>query len=127
MSRQNVKPRFESHKLEGELPRRIAKPNVQLDKKGEPILNKDGQSILLGGFTYEDVMVDAGWNVYFPNGASIHVWTKEAMQEYGFLSRPSMIDMETGDEVEPPDNMSLKSRSEQKERVTKTSAAHHTL
>ena len=58
-----VKPRFEVHKLEGTGTRRIASPTVQLDEKGKPVLDKDGQSKLLGGFTYEDKEVDAGWMV----------------------------------------------------------------
>ena len=116
-----VKPRFEVHKLEGTGTRRIASPTVQLDEKGKSVLDKDGQSKLLGGFTYEDKEVDAGWMVYFPNGSSIHVWTKEEMERQGFLESPTLIDMESGEGVPTPDQQSLRSRSEQKERVTKNS------
>jgi hypothetical protein len=122
----DVKPRFEVHKLEGKGERRIATPKIKLDKDGEPMINKEGNSILLGGFDYEDKKVDAGWMVYFPNGSSIHVWTKDEMERQGFLHNPGLINMETGDSVDIPEVQSLKARSEQKERVTKDSKPHHT-
>jgi len=122
---ENIKPRFEVHKLEGKGNRRIATPNIKKDEKGKPILNKDGNSILLGGFTYEDIEVDAGWMVYFPNGSSIHVWTEEEMLRQNFLTDPDLVNMETGDLMGKAPNQSLKSRSEQKERVTKSSNVHH--
>jgi hypothetical protein len=116
-----VKPRFEVHKLTGTGARKIASPTTQLDEKGKPVLDKDGLPKLLGGFTYADKEVDAGWMVYFPNGSSIHVWTKEEMERQGFLESPTLIDMESGEGVPTPDHQSLKDRAEQKERVTKNS------
>jgi len=110
---ENVKPRFEVHKLEGMGNRRIATPKI----------NKEGK--LLGGFDYEDKEVDAGWMVYFPNGSSIHVWTEEEMVRQNFLTDPDLVNMETGDVVGKAHSQSLKSRSEQKERVTKSSGVHH--
>ncbi len=109
----NIKPRFEVHKLKGKAAKKIAKPKT------------DGEGKLLGGFDYEDVEVDAGWMVYFPNGSSIRVWTEEEMKRQGFLSDPTLVNMETGDDMGPVQNSSLKSRSEQKERVTKSSKVHH--
>ena len=109
----NVKPRFEVHKLEGTAIRTIATPKT----------SKDGK--LLGGFDYEDTEVDAGWMVYFPSGSSIRIWTEEEMQRQGFLSDPHLVNMETGDDMGPTTDTSLKSRSEQKERVTKSSKVHH--
>jgi hypothetical protein len=120
-----VKPRFEVHKLDGTGVRRIASPKVKLDDKGKPKLDDKGNSILLGGFEYEDKEVDAGWMVYFPNGSSIRVWTKEEMERQGFLSEVTLVNMETGDDMGPATNTSLKSRSEQKEVVTKSSKVHH--
>jgi hypothetical protein len=122
---ENVKPRFEVHKLEGTAKRRIATTKYILNDKGEPKLDKDGDKMLAGGFTYEDVDHDAGWMVYFPNGASIRVWTKEEMDRQGFLGEPELVDMNTGDTVEPVQAQNLKARSEQKERVTKSSKVHH--
>jgi hypothetical protein len=110
---ENIKPRFEVHKLDGKAVKKVAKP--KMDKAGK----------LLGGFDYEDLEVDAGWMVYFPNGSSIRVWTEEEMLRQGFLSEPDLVNMETGDVVGKSANQSLKSRSEQKERVTKSSQVHH--
>ena len=121
----NVKPRFEVHKLEGTAIRRIAKPKVRLDDKGNVMKNKDGNAILLGGFDYEDLDHDAGWMIYFPSGSSIRVWTEEEMMRQGFLTDPTLVNMDTGDEMGPANTGSLKSRSEQKERVTKSSKVHH--
>jgi|TARA_R110000824_G_scaffold114740_2_gene265447 hypothetical protein len=109
----NVKPRFEVHKLNGKAKRRIATPKA----------DKDGK--LLGGFEYEDIDHDAGWMVYFPNGSSIRVWTEEEMNRQGFLSDPHLVNMETGDDMGVQQSVSLRSRSEQKERVTKSSKVHH--
>mgnify|MGYP003145369867 CR=1 FL=1 len=106
---ENVKPRFEVHKLKGTGMRRIASPK------------KDKQGKLLGGFEFEDVEVDAGWDVYFPSGASIHIWTKEEMERQGFLQPPGLVNMETGDEVGPMSDTSLKARSERKQTRTKSS------
>ena len=106
---ENVKARFEAHKLEGTGNRRIATPKT--DKEGK----------LLGGFEYEDMEVDAGWMGYFPNGSSIHVWTEEEMTRQGFLQPPTLVNMETGDDMGTTSQGSLKSLSEQKERVTRSS------
>ena len=115
MKPQEIKPRFEVHKLDGTAMKTIAKPKT--DKKGA----------LLGGFDYEDIEVDAGWMVYFPNGASIRIWTKEEMERQGFLSAAALVDMETGDIVGRQQDTSLKSRAEQMETATKSSKVHHTI
>ena len=111
MSR-TVRPRFEVHKLKGKGVRHIASPKT--DKEGK----------LLGGFEYEDKEVPAGWMVYFPNGSSVHIWTEEEMERCGFLADPTLIDMESGEEVPQAAPQSLKSRSEQKETVTVSNKAH---
>jgi hypothetical protein len=98
----NLKPKFEVHKEKGKRTKQVAKPKT----------SKDGK--LLGGFEYEDVEVDAGWMVYFPNGASVHIWTKEEMERQGFMNDPAMVNMDTGDESAPMSNTSFKSVSEQK-------------
>jgi hypothetical protein len=111
---ENIKPRFEVHKLDGKRHRRVAKPKT--DKQGK----------LIGGFDFEDIEQDAGWMVYFPNGASIHIWTQEEMERQGFLSTPTLVDMETGDDIGPAVSASLKSRSEQISNRTKSSKAAQT-
>ena len=122
---ENVRPRFEVHKLEGTAKRRIATPKYMLDDKGKPKLDDKANKELAGGFTFEDVNHDAGWMVYFPNGSSIRIWTKEEMERQGFLNEPGLVDMTTGDSVKPSPQVSLKARSEQKERVTKSTKVHH--
>ena len=108
---EHIKPRFEVHKLEGTGTRIIAKPKT--DDKGK----------LLGGFDYEDVESEAGWMVYFPNGASIHIWTKDEMERQNFLTAPGLVDMESDEEERSP--ASLKARSEQKTNASKNDV-HHT-
>ena len=110
---EKIKPRFEVHKLEGQAKRRIASPKA--DKEGK----------LLGGFDFDDKEVDAGWMVYFPTGASIHVWTKEEMERQGFLDPAHLVNMETGDDMGTASDTSLRARSEQKLRVTRNTKVHH--
>ena len=123
---ENIKVRFEVEKLDGKAIRKIATPKVQLDDKGKPKKDRDGNSILLGGFDYHDMEVDAGWMVYFPNGSSIRIWNKEEMVRQGFLEEADLVNMETGDLMGKSSNTSLKARSEQKQRATKSSKVHHT-
>ena len=63
--------------------------------------------------------------VYFPNGASIHVWTKEEMERQGFLDSAHLVNMETGDDMGTASDTSLRARSEQKLRVTRNTKVHH--
>jgi len=113
---ENVKPRFEVHKLDGLAPRTVVKSKVDPTRK-----DKDGNPVLLGGFEYKTVQADAGWMVYFPSGASIHVWTQEEMERQGFLREPTLVDMETGDSVAPVSATSLKAKSEQINNRSRTS------
>jgi hypothetical protein len=110
---EQIKPRFEVHQLEGKATRKIASPK------------KDKEGTLLGGFDFTDKEVDAGWMVYFPNGASIHVWTKEEMERQGFLDSAHLVNMETGDDMGTASDTSLRARSEQKLRVTRNTKVHH--
>ena len=118
---QNLKPKFEVHKLDGTAKKRVAKSRYRMDEDGNKELDDKNRPILLGGFDYEEVDVPAGWMVYFPSGSSIRVWTKEEMERQGFLRAPAMVDMETGDESAPMDTASLKDRSEQKSSRSRTS------
>ena len=106
------KPRFKIEKLEGTRTRRVASPIVKLDDKGEKVLNKDGDPILLGGFDYEDLEVDAGWMIYFPSGSSIHVWSQEEMERQGFLEDPTMVNMDGESEINV-DPFDYKAKAEQ--------------
>ncbi len=109
----NVKKRFEIEQLEGKRMRKIAKPKT------------NDKGALLGGFDYEDTEVDAGWMVYLPSGASMHVWTQEEMERQGFLAPAGLVDMETGEEAEDRTPRSLKSRSEEKSNKN-AKGVHHT-
>ena len=109
---ENIKPRFEVHKLKGKKQRSFVTPKIERDAKGEPVLDKEGNEKLLGGFDEHEESVDAGWMVYFPNGASVHVWTEEEMKRQGFLNEPTLVNMDTGDDAGAARGQSLKSRSE---------------
>ena len=143
----NVKPRFEIEKLEGKRTRTIANPKIEtysedipakdsdgevimksnkpvlLHKAGAPVLDDKGKKVSLGGFDYTAIEVDAGWMVYFPRGASIHVWTREEMERLGFLADPTLVDMDTGDVVGPMADTSLKAGVERVANRPRTSRA----
>ena len=106
-----AKARFEVEKLKGKRTRTVAEPNT------------NDKGVLLGGFTYTEIEHDAGWMVYFPNGASIHIWTKDEMERQNFLTAPGLVDMESDEEERSP--ASLKARSEQKTNASKNDV-HHT-
>jgi hypothetical protein len=118
---ENVKRKFEVHKLEGTTVRSIATPKA--DKKRK---DKEGNPILLGGFDYEDKEVDAGWMVYFPSGSSIRILTREEMERQGFLAPADFVDMDSGETVAAPSETSLKEISERKTTRTRSSLAAQT-
>jgi hypothetical protein len=99
---QDIKPKFEVHKLEGTFMRSVAKVN----KKS-------------GGFTYEDVETDKGWMVYLPNGSSVHILTEADLVRQGYGRPAKLVDMNTGDEVGEAAPSSLKAISEQKNNRSK--------
>lgn len=108
-----VTPRFEIEELQGKRKKTVAKPKVDDDGK------------LIGGFDYEEIEVDAGWMVYFPHGASIHIWTRSEMERQGFLKHAGLINLETGDAVEETKPVSLKEKSKQI-TASKSELVHHT-
>jgi hypothetical protein len=109
-----IKPRFQVRKLRGKGTRRIASPKT----------NEDGK--LLGGFEFEDREVDAGWNVYFPSGSSIHIWTQEEMERQGFLETPDMVNMETGDNMGKQVIHDYEAKAEQKSNRSRSSRVAQT-
>ena len=106
---QNLKPKFETHKLDGTKKKSIAKP----------LKDENGKS--LGGFEFEEIEVDAGWMVYFPSGSSIHVWTEKELTRLGFNRDAPLVDMDSGDETAPVTTQSLRTRSEQSTARTRSS------
>ena len=96
-----IRPRYEVHKLDGEVDHEIFK--MRVDDEGKPA----------GGFESKMVKEDAGWMVYFPNGASIRVRTDEELKRLGFDKGADLVDMDSGDIVGSAGQTSLKARSEQ--------------
>lgn len=112
--KQDIKPRFQVEKLKG--------------KRMKPVVNskadKDGK--LLGGFEHSEIEVDAGWMVYFPNGASVHIWTEEDMIAEGFMRDPELVDMNSGDVIGTTAETDLKALSEQKTNRSRSSQVAQT-
>jgi hypothetical protein len=96
-----IRPRYEVHKLDGKVDHEIFK--MRIDDEGKPA----------GGFESKIVKEDAGWMVYFPNGASIRVRTEAELTRLGFDKGADLVDMDSGDIVGNAGQTSLKSRSEQ--------------
>ncbi len=122
MTGQNIKPRFEVHKLEGTRMRVIAKPKVDPERK-----DKNGYPLLLGGFDYSEVEEDAGYMVYFPNGSSIRVRTNDELVAMGFANSAELVDMNSGEIVGQVQSGSLKAVSEQKNARSHRTAAQTTV
>lgn len=93
---QNIRPKFEVHKIEGSVTVKKCKP-----KKG-------------GGFEWEEVQEPGGYMVYFPTGASLRIRDDKEMERLGFLEPAELVDMDTGDSVGRVAADSLKRLAEQK-------------
>ena len=65
--------------------------------------------------------VPKGWMVYFPAGHSIRVRSQKEMNRMGFDQSPTMLDMESGEEVST--GMSLKTNAQRKSRSRGKSSA----
>lgn len=59
-------------------------------------------------FELVEVVVPEAWDIYFPGGHMIRVEHRDEMYRLGFMTNPSVIDMETGDEVQVTDTLSPK-------------------
>lgn len=68
-------------------------------------------------FTEEVIVVPRAWDVYFPGGHSVRIEDEKEMYRLGYMNRPPMIDMETGEEV--PDSALPLSPKEIVKRNTK--------
>jgi hypothetical protein len=92
----DIKPRYEVHKLEGDVEVTVF------------VKNDDGKLVK------EQRTQPAGYMVYFPNGASIRVRTEEELKRLGFDIDAPLVDMVSG-EVVPVKTQhgQLKSRSQQ--------------
>jgi hypothetical protein len=68
-------------------------------------------------FSEEVVVIPRAWDVYFPGGHSIRVDDEKEMWRLGYMQRPPMVDMETGEEV--PDSALPLSPKQIVQRATK--------
>lgn len=104
-----IKPRFETEDISAKkFVRTIAKHNgktISFDKKDDK----------------------CGYMIYFPQGHSIHVRTVEELRRLGFDRRPSMIDMESGEDVPLQINQSLKEHVNRRTKPSRASANVETL
>jgi len=89
--KQEIKPRFQTKKLEGTYLKHIAVYVPILDEDG----TKTGRRL-----EYEEREVPRGWMVYFPQGTSIHVETEAELKRMGYDKNPAFVDLESGDEVD---------------------------
>lgn len=80
---QDIKPRFEVERLEG--------------KRTETRHSRDNDK---GVNVSEEVEVDAGFMVYFPNGNSIRVADEEELRRLGFDQGAEFIDMNSGEPLQ---------------------------
>ena len=106
----DIKPRFEVHQLDGETCQREVRKYVT----EENALGKKRNTMVT-----ETVEEPAGYMAYFPNGNSIRVRTQEELRKLSLAGDATLVDMETGQEVEIPPVASLKTLSERKTRSSK--------
>jgi hypothetical protein len=50
-------------------------------------------------FAEEVVVIPHAWDVYFPGGHSVRIESEQEMYRLGYMDRPPMVDMETGEEL----------------------------
>lgn len=87
--------------------------NVMQRFEVEPVDGKKNTSVATynkekGGFDYTVEKKDFGYMVYFPQGHSIRVSTKEELRRLGFDRQPGLVNMEDGEEVQPDMSLSPK-------------------
>ena len=63
---------------------------------------------------------DASWIVYFPQGHSIRVTDEKEMIRLGFITAPSLIDMNTGEQLTPDRPKSLKELNAERTKQTRS-------
>ncbi len=108
-----IKRRYEVHEVEEEEKsvRRVVKLLAPSEAKK---LKKKGKKHT--GFGYDEVKDDRPqYDVYFPSGHSIRVIGEAELLRLGFSVGAGLVDMETGEDVEEREPVSLR---EQVARVT---------
>lgn len=97
-----IRPRFEVHPLEGE----VEREKFSKDKEGKLIKK-----------TFKE---PGGFMVYFPNGASMRVRTKEELERLGFAEPAPLVDMQTGEIIPQQQTDALRRRSDQMTSTRRT-------
>lgn len=97
----DIKPRFETE-------------DISAKKFIRNVAKHDGKS-----FSFDKKDMKCGYMVYFPQGHSIHVRTKEELKRLGFDRQAGLIDMESGEEVPVSMNRSLKEHVIRKTKPTR--------
>lgn len=105
MQQQNVRPRYEVERLEGE----VTETHV---------VREDGRNV------EKEVKVPAGYMVYFPAGHSIRVRDDEELKRLGYDQPAELID-EDGEVVGTTQQMSLKKNVAARSAASKR-RKHHT-
>lgn len=103
---QDVRPRYEVERLDGTVERVVTK-------------------IVDGQFQQEIVEEPAGFMLYLPHGGSIRARSEAHLRELGVdpALHPGLIDMESGEQVVPPQSVSLKQQSQARTQRSKSSKA----
>lgn len=109
-----IKRRFQTKKLEGTYIKHKAVYVPVLDEDGNKI---PGQKRL----EFQEVEVERGWMVYFPNGASIHIQREDELKRMGYDREPDLVDTETGDSVGGGESLDLERHVERKTKTTRHS------
>jgi hypothetical protein len=112
MTQPKIKPRYQVKKLDGTYLRHIAVYVPVLDEDG----NKTGRRL-----EYEEREVPRGWMVFFPNGSSVHIETEAELKRMGYDKPPTLVDLETGDDIDDGSSMDLEKDVQRKTRSTRHS------
>lgn len=99
---QHVQPQFEVEQLEGTVERVMT-------------------SFEDGELKTETIEEPAGYMVYFPQGHSFRVKNFTELKKLGLHTAPGLIDMDSGDEIIPPQVRSLKSQVESRTKPSRKS------
>ena len=114
MQQQQLKPRFQVKKVEGTFVKKVAFYETIENEAGEKIGKR---------LAYKDKECDRGYMVYFPNGASIHIESEEELKRMGYNRPPSLVDMESGDEVAAEAELDLERDVQRKTRTRHSNAS----
>lgn len=108
-----IKRRFQTKKLDGTYLKQKAVYVSTLDEDG----NKTGQKRL----EFQEIEMERGWMVYFPNGASIHIQREDELKRMGYDREPELVDLDTGEVIGDGASLDLERHVERKTKTTRHS------